>query len=108
MIRTIFGLCFVSISFQLLAVSKPSDLVTQRCAPCHGPDLNGVGGVFPSLLTSKVVNEGGLDAVVNFIVNGSPADSQALVKMPAKGGHLDLTDEPVSYTHLTLPTTPYV
>ena len=95
MIQTILGLCFVSISFQLLAVSKPSDLVTQRCAPCHGPDLNGVGGVFPSLLTSKVVNEGGLDAVVNFIVNGSPPDSQALVKMPAKGGHLDLTDEQI-------------
>ena len=95
MIRTILGLCFVSISFQLLAVSKPSDLVTQRCSPCHGPDLNGVGGVFPSLLTSKVVNEGGLDAVVNFIVNGSPPDSQALVKMPAKGGHLDLTDEQI-------------
>ena len=51
--------------------------------------------MFPSLLTSKVVNEGGLDAVVNFIVNGSPPDSQALVKMPAKGGHLDLTDEQI-------------
>ena len=95
MIRIILCLCFVSISFQLLAVSKPSDLVAQRCAPCHGPDLNGVGGVFPSLLTSKVVNEGGLDAVVNFIVNGSSPDSQALVKMPAKGGHLDLTDEQI-------------
>ena len=95
MIRTILGLCFLSFSLQLLAVTKPSDLVTQRCAPCHGPDLNGVGGVFPSLLTSKVVNEGGLDAVVNFIVNGSPPDSQALVKMPAKGGHLDLTDEQI-------------
>ena len=95
MIRIILGLCFVFMSFQLFAVSKPSELVTQRCAPCHGSDLNGVGGVFPSLLTSKVVNEGGLDAVVNFIVNGSPADSQALVKMPAKGGHLDLTDEQI-------------
>ena len=95
MFRTILGLCVLSFSFQLLAVTKPSDLVTQRCAPCHGPDLNGVGGVFPSLLTSKVVNEGGLDAVVNFIVNGSPPDSQALVKMPAKGGHLDLTDEQI-------------
>jgi hypothetical protein len=95
MIRIILGLCFVSISFQLLAVSKPSDLVTQRCAPCHGPDLNGVGGVFPSLLTSKVVKQGGLDAVVKFITYGSPPDSQSLVKMPAKGGHLDLTDEQI-------------
>ena len=33
--------------------------------------------------------------MVNFIVNGSPPDSQALVKMPAKGGHLDLTDEQI-------------
>jgi cytochrome c5 len=95
MIRIILGLCFVSISFQLLAVSKPSDLVTQRCAPCHGPDLNGVGGVFPSLLTSKVVKQGGLDAVVKFITYGSPPNSQSQVKMPAKGGHLDLTDEQI-------------
>ena len=42
--------------------------------------LNGVGGVFPSLLTPGWSMKGGLDAV-NFIVNGSP-DSQALVKMP--------------------------
>ena len=95
MIRTILGLSFLSFSSQLLAVTKPSDLVTQRCAPCHGPDLNGVGGVFPSLLTSKVVKEGGLDAVVSFIVNGSPPESESLVKMPPKGGHLDLTDEQI-------------
>ena len=46
--RIIAGLCFLSFSSQLLAVTKPSDLVTQRCAPCHGPDLNGVGGVSQS------------------------------------------------------------
>ena len=86
---------FISLASTLAAKSDPSALVTQRCAPCHGPDLNGVGGVFPSLLTSKVVREGGLDAVVKFITYGSPPDSQSLVKMPAKGGHLDLTDEQI-------------
>jgi len=86
---------FISLASILAAKSAPSALVTQRCAPCHGPDLNGVGGVFPSLLTSKVVKEGGLDAVVKFITYGSPPDSQSLVKMPAKGGHLDLTDEQI-------------
>jgi hypothetical protein len=86
---------FVSIVFTLGAKSAPSLLVTQKCAPCHGPDLNGVGGVFPSLLSSKVVKQGGLDAVIKFITYGSPPDSQSLVKMPAKGGHLDLTDEQI-------------
>ena len=86
---------FISLASTLAAKSAPSALVTQRCAPCHGPDLNGVGGVFPSLLTSKVVKEGGLDAVVKFITYGSPPESKALVKMPAKGGHLDLTDEQI-------------
>ena len=95
MSRTILGLCYLSFSSQLLAVAKPSDLVAQHCAPCHGPNLNGVGGVFPSLLTSKVVKEGGLDAVVKFITYGSPPESKSLVKMPAKGGHLDLTDEQI-------------
>ena len=86
---------FVSLGSLLGAQTAPSPLVTQKCAPCHGPDLNGVGGVFPSLLSSKVVKQGGLDAVVKFITYGSPPDSQSLVKMPAKGGHLDLTDEQI-------------
>jgi hypothetical protein len=42
-----------------------------------------------------VVKQGGLDAVVKFITYGSPPDSQSLVKMPAKGGHLDLTGEQI-------------
>ena len=86
---------FLSLGSLLGAQTAPSPLVTQKCAPCHGPDLNGVGGVFPSLLSSKVVKQGGLDAVVKFITYGSPPDSQSLVKMPAKGGHLDLTDEQI-------------
>ena len=69
--------------------------LTLRCAPCHGPDLNGVGGVFPSLMTSQLVKSGNLDGVIKFITYGSPADSQSLVKMPAKGGHLDLGDEEI-------------
>ena len=88
-------LFFLSVVSLLGAKTAPSLLVIQKCAPCHGPDLNGVGGVFPSLLTSKVVKQGGLDAVVKFITYGSPPDSQSLVKMPAKGGHLDLTDEQI-------------
>ena len=88
-------LLFLSVVSLLGAKTAPSPLVTQKCAPCHGPDLNGVGGVFPSLLSSKVVKQGGLDAVVKFITHGSPPDSQSLVKMPAKGGHLDLTDEQI-------------
>ena len=69
--------------------------LSQRCAPCHGPDLNGVGGVFPSLMTSALVKSGNLEGVIQFITHGSPADSNSLVKMPAKGGHLDLGDEEI-------------
>ena len=70
-----------------------SPALTLRCAPCHGPDLNGVGGVFPSLMTSELVKSGNLEGVIKFITHGSPADSKSLVKMPAKGGHLDLADQ---------------
>ena len=69
--------------------------LSQRCAPCHGPDLNGVGGVFPSLMTSALVKSGNFEGVIQFITHGSPADSNSLVKMPAKGGHLDLGDEEI-------------
>jgi hypothetical protein len=75
--------------------AEVSPLLLQRCAPCHGPDLNGVGGVFPSLMTSELVKKGELGPVIKFITHGSPPDSKSLVKMPPKGGHLDLTDEQI-------------
>ena len=46
-------------------------------------------------MTSELVKKGELDPVINFIVKGSTADSQSVVKMPAKGGHLDLGDEEI-------------
>ena len=78
-----------------LKAAETSTILLQRCAPCHGPDLNGVGGVFPSLVTSELVKKGELDAIIQFITKGSPADSKSLVKMPPKGGHLDLTDKQI-------------
>ena len=75
--------------------SALTPVLTQRCAPCHGPDLNGVGGVFPSLMTSELVKSGNMQGVIKFITHGSPPDSKSLVKMPAKGGHLDLGDEEI-------------
>ena len=85
----------LSVSFSSALPKKLTPLLTQRCAPCHGPDLNGVGGVFPSLMTSELVKSGNMEGVIKFITHGSPADSQSLVKMPAKGGHLDLGDEEI-------------
>ena len=67
------SLCLRQILFFTVARAvEVSPLLLQRCAPCHGPDLNGVGGVFPSLMTSELVKKGELDPVINFIVKGSP------------------------------------
>jgi hypothetical protein len=46
-------------------------------------------------MTSELVKSGNMDGVIKFITHGSPVDSQSLVKMPAKGGHLDLGDEEI-------------
>ena len=54
-----------------------------------------MGGVFPSLMTSELVKSGNIEGVIQFITHGSPPDSNSLVKMPAKGGHLDLGDEEI-------------
>ncbi|MBN38512.1 MAG: hypothetical protein CMI29_08610, partial [Opitutae bacterium] len=81
--------------FTAVQATEVSPLLLQRCAPCHGPDLNGVGGVFPSLMTSELVKSGKMDGVIEFIVNGSPPDSKSLVKMPARGGHLYLTNSEI-------------
>ena len=89
---TLFAL---SVGFSLAVPKGLTPVLTQRCAPCHGPDLNGVGGVFPSLMTSELVKSGNMQGVIKFITHGSPADSKSLVKMPAKGGHLDLGDEEI-------------
>ena len=85
----------LSVSFSLAVPKGLSPALIQRCAPCHGPDLNGVGGVFPSLMTSELVKSGNREGVIKFITHGSPPDSKSLVKMPAKGGHLDLGDEEI-------------
>ena len=85
----------LSVSSSLAVPKGLSPALIQRCAPCHGPDLNGVGGVFPSLMTSELVKSGNMQGVIKFITHGSPADSKSLVKMPAKGGHLDLGDEEI-------------
>ena len=85
----------LSVSFSLAVPKGLTPVLIQRCAPCHGPDLNGVGGVFPSLMTSELVKSGNMQGVIKFITHGSPPDSKSLVKMPAKGGHLDLGDEEI-------------
>jgi hypothetical protein len=46
-------------------------------------------------MTSELVKSGNMEGVIKFITHGSPVDSQSLVKMPAKGGHLDLGDEEI-------------
>ena len=66
----------LSLSFSLAGPKGLSPALTQRCAPCHGPDLNGVGGVFPSLMTSELVKSGNMEGVIKFITHGSPADSK--------------------------------
>ena len=96
MIRNSLFILFLIISFSVFGKEialTPS--LTLRCAPCHGPDLNGVGGVFPSLMSSELIKSGNMEGVIQFITHGSPPDSQALVKMPAKGGHLDLGDKEI-------------
>ena len=91
----LFPLLAPFLLYASVQAAEISPLLLQRCAPCHGPDLNGVGGVFPSLMTSELVKKGELDPVIKFIVKGSPPSSKSLVKMPARGGHLDLTDEQI-------------
>ena len=92
---TILTLFAWSHSFSQSVPKVLAPVLTQRCAPCHGPDLNGVGGVFPSLMTSELVKSGNMDGVIKYITYGSPADSKSLVKMPAKGGHLNLGKEEI-------------
>lgn len=91
----LFPLLAPFLLFTSVQAAEVSPLLLQRCAPCHGPDLNGVGGVFPSLMTSELVKSGEMDGVIKFIVNGSPPDSKSLVKMPPRGGYLDLTDSEI-------------
>ena len=82
----LFPLLAPFLSFTSGQAAEVSPLLLQRCAPCHGPDLNGVGGVFPSRMKSELVKKGVADPIVKFITLGSPSDSKSLVKMPPRGG----------------------
>lgn len=43
--------------------------VVATCNACHGPDGNGVGGIFPAIAGSAVVN-GDLDQHIDIVLNG--------------------------------------
>lgn len=70
-------------------------IMTEKCAPCHGPDLRGQGGVFPNLWESEKVKKKDIKAIVDFVVAGSGPESTSIAKMPPKGGHVDLTTQQI-------------
>lgn len=86
-------LACVACSFSLHA-DLPK-IMTEKCAPCHGPDLKGQGGVFPNLWESEKVKKKDIKGIVEFVIAGSGPESTSIAKMPPKGGHLDLTKEKI-------------
>lgn len=70
-------------------------IMTEKCAPCHGPDLKGQGGVFPNLWETERVKKKDVKAIVDFVIAGSGPESTSIAKMPPKGGHIDLTTQQI-------------
>ena len=76
-------------------VAHGTDLYTQSCAACHGPDGVGIEGLGRALANSEFVS-GKSDAdLVAFIASGRPEDdpdNTTGVAMPPKGGNPSLTN----------------
>jgi cytochrome c5 len=83
---------------------KVPALLKTYCAPCHGADLQGVGGVFPNLWESELVKKKDVAGIVKFVIAGSGPDSKSLAPMPPRGGALDLSDEQIKEIAVYLTT----
>ena len=51
---------------------------------------------------------GGCVSTVEKILNNSDGIENVSVNLLTESAYFEITQKPVSYTHLTLPTTPYV
>jgi len=101
--------CFYAVIFTLIISlhSQESDiakLIKAKCASCHGPDLKGLGGVFPNLWESDLVKKKDVDGIVKFVIAGSGPDSKSIAQMPPRGGAVDLTDEQIKKIAIYLTT----
>ncbi len=59
------------------------------CEACHGPTAQGLPGLGPNLTTSAFVHGHTNDALVDFVIQGRPANdptNQSGVAMPARAG----------------------
>ncbi|MDD7985319.1 DUF1080 domain-containing protein [Lentisphaera marina] len=106
MLNNIYSLSLLLITSLTLA-GKDIDipkLIKAKCASCHGPDLKGLGGVFPNLWESDLVKKKDVKGIVKFVIAGSGPDSKSLAQMPPRGGALDLTDEQIKKIAIYLTT----
>ncbi|NPA35169.1 MAG: cytochrome c [Chlorobi bacterium] len=79
--------------------SKGEQLFKQYCAACHGQDAKGIQGVGPSLVNNEFIKTKGVEDLVQFIVEGRPAnhpDNKTGIPMPPKGGFDVLTEEEIT------------
>ena len=77
--------------------NTPSDVSIEQgrldfavyCEACHGPNAQGLPGLGPNLTTSEFVHGHTNDALVDFVIQGRPANdptNQSGVAMPARAG----------------------
>ena len=70
------------------------DIFSSTCSACHGPDARGIEGLGRDLHSNTFVDGLSDDELVDFLVEGRPADhpdNEAGVAMPPRGGNPSLT-----------------
>ena len=82
-----------------------------HCIRCHGPDRE-EGGVRVDKISGDLDDLNSIDALQNIFdeitVGSMPPESEPTPNDQALKNITCAISKPVSYTHLTLPTTPYV
>ncbi|MFP4324196.1 MAG: c-type cytochrome [Anaerolineales bacterium] len=66
------------------------------CVACHGPQARGLDGLGPGLRENAFLAERDDEAVLQFLIQGRPADhpqNVSGVAMPARGGYPNLADD---------------
>jgi cytochrome c5 len=79
-------------------------LLKKYCVSCHGPELKGIGGVFPNLWESELLKKKDVQGIIKFVIAGSGPDSKSIAQMPPRGGAVDLSDEQIKKIAIYLAT----
>jgi mono/diheme cytochrome c family protein len=85
-------------NYDELTVQEGASNYGTYCIACHGQNAQGIAGLGPNLVANRYMARHDDDAVLQFVIEGRPADhpdNESGIAMPARAGFPNLEDEEI-------------